>query len=471
MPPSSIEAAFRVSMLGGKKEIAAMLASLRDDSHEAKVCLAGIAMRDGNPAEAIRILRRLLTRVPWRDKGIVADSLATFLSGRKELAEAEQLLDSHEPSTPVETALLSANRAVVYAIQGNSKASEQAALFAYDTVQTLDDEFLHIVVLFRLGRAANYRGENAIAMDLALRSAQLASAAGYTRFAGIAYSTAYDAASLPAEFDLKCLYAAKMMEYGRRSDDMPTILYGLVCQMTLAAEAGEEDALRALIREYQGYCLPRQNSEDHLATFATALPFAWRGDFAAFEDAVAHFPEHPNFKVAIADRLSLLSLCAYVRGDIAKARSLSRQVLHQTGTAYYSPAHDRTRRIARIIAAFVCVRIGDVHRGERVLASKDLAGSPEVTIIDPHKVPKAWMGFSKLLRAAELHSTRQHKTLTPSQTALVRRFAEGMSIPEIARETGRSQATLRAQAQQINKRLGVKGRARAVARARELRIV
>jgi hypothetical protein len=38
-------------------------------------------------------------------------------------------------------------------------------------------------------------------------------------------------------------------------------------------------------------------------------------------------------------------------------------------------------------------------------------------------------------------------------------------------ETGRSAATLRSQAQQINIRLGVKGRARAVARARELHLV
>jgi DNA-binding NarL/FixJ family response regulator len=121
----------------------------------------------------------------------------------------------------------------------------------------------------------------------------------------------------------------------------------------------------------------------------------------------------------------------------------------------------------------VCIRIGDHIRARRALAGKDMAGTPEASLADEGRSAPIVAGWKLVLDTAERVSKSQvfEALLTPAQIVLLRELAFGKSIPQISKETGRSVATLRTHAQQINERLGVHGRAAALARGRELGLI
>lgn len=170
----------------------------------------------------------------------------------------------------------------------------------------------------------------------------------------------------------------------------------------------------------------------------------------------------------------MLAICAYARNDVEEARRQTRSALHLSRRAPRSSAPDeQRRRLARGLAAAVCTRIGDRVRAQRALVGKDIAGTPEASLVAEGRSAPIVAGWKMILDAADRvgKSIAFEALLTPAQIVLLRELAYGKSIPQISKETGRSVATLRTHAQQINERLGVHGRAAAIGRAHELGLI
>jgi DNA-binding CsgD family transcriptional regulator len=447
---------------------------LRAGSAEAAVFRAALSQRAGESVEAERLLSKLSLTLSDADREILIDLHVPMLISMGRIDRAEHVLGAVNPQSASERAGVAALSAVIAAHRGDVNASNAAAARAQELLVFIDDDFRRATVLQRLSLAAFYNNSHLAAMDLALASVRVAETAGFMRYAAIAYTVPFAIAhDVYADPRLALYYAERTMIVGQAAGDETHVGLGLAMQAIVAAESGDRSRLESLKANLMTRRQSKQFREEWVLALALAVPLAWDGQFEQFGAAIAAIRDGRNASErALCD--ALLAVCSSVRDDIEEARRKTRSALHLTRRLPGAPAFDeQRRRVARAIAAVVCMRIGDHIRAQRALAGKDMAGTPEASLADEGRSAPIVAGWKLVLGAAERVSKSHvfEALLTPAQVVLLRELAFGKSIPQISKETGRSVATLRTHAQQINERLGVHGRAAALARGRELGLI
>ncbi|MFN2460981.1 MAG: LuxR C-terminal-related transcriptional regulator [Candidatus Velthaea sp.] len=469
-----LEEAVRTAILGTHEEIRASAAAAARDSPDAVVFRAALAQRGGDVAEATRLLTRLEHDLADAERAALIELYVPLLISVGDLERAEHLVLEAAPSDAGARAGIAALAAVIAAQRGEFEVSAAAAERAREILVFTDDEYRRATVLQRLSLAAFYRNEYLDAMDLGLSSVKAAEGAGFMRYAAVAYTVPYAVAhDVLGDPRLALYYAERTAIVARAASDDSYVRNGLASQAIVAAESGDRRRLQVLSTRLISARNARQFREQFVIALALALPLAWDGEFEQFASTIATLREGRGASErALCD--ALLAVCASARGDLEEARRRTRSALHLTRRLPDSPAYDeQRRRVARAVAAVVCNRIGDRIRGERALHGKDMAGTPEASLASDGKRAPIVAGYGMVLDAAarSVKPAGDASLLTTAQMALLRELASGKTIPQISKEAGRSVATLRTHAQQINDRLGVHGRAAAITRGRELGLI
>jgi len=461
-------------VLATRDEVIAAAAKCKAGSPAAAVLRAALAQRSGDTAEVDRLLTQLGLSLDPAARASLVDVHVPLLISTGQIDRAEQMLLDVAPQDSSQRAAIAALTAVIAAHRRDPVASAAAAERARELLVFTDDEFRRTTVLQRLSLAAFYCNNYLDSMDLALASVRVAEGAGFMRQAAGAYSVAYSIAhDVYGDPRLALYYAERISIVAKTAGDESIQRRGLASQAIVAAESGDRERLDSISATIMTGRLSRQFREEWILALALALPLAWDGHFEQFNSAIAAIRTGRNASErALCD--ALLALCAAVRNDVDEARRKTRSALHLTRRDPNAPAFDEQhRRVARCIAAAVCTRIGDHVRAKRALSSKDIAGSPQATLVAGSKRAPIVVGWGMVLDRANQSTDPQasNTLLTPAQIVLLRELSFGKTIPQISQEAGRSVATLRTHAQQINERLGVHGRAAAIAKGRELGLI
>jgi len=443
-------------------------------SPQAAVCRSALAQRGGDAAEAERLLQRLTPSLTDADRESLVDLHVPLLISMGKIDQAERVMAASIPQSASERSGTAALASVIAAHRGEFDVSIAAAARARELLVFSEDDFRRATVLQRLSLAAFYNKRYLEAMELALASVRVAEDAGFMRYAAIAYTVPINIAhDVYGDSRLALYYAERTAIVAEAAGDESWLNHGLIAQAIISAESGNRERLESLKAALIVRRQSRQFREEWVLPLAMAVPLAWDGQFEQFGAAIAAIREGRNAtERALSD--ALLAICAYARNDIEEARRQTRSALHLSRRMPLSAAPDeQRRRLARGLAAAVCLRIGDHVRAQRALVGKDIAGTPEASLVAEGRSAPLVAGWRMILDAADKAGTSIafEALLTPAQIVLLRELAYGKTIPQVSRETGRSVATLRTHAQQINERLGVHGRAAAIGRARELGLI
>ena len=465
----------RLAILGTLGQIRALGECVVRPSASADFIEAALAQRGGDVPRALRILARIHASANARDAADILEYYVPILISSGEIGAAEHLILQATPKDAGARAGLAALAAVAAAIRGEFEVSKAASARASELLVFTDELFHRLTVLQRLSLSAFYRYEYIAAMELSLASAKAAEEGGYPRMAAMGYSVPYAVAhGVLANPTLALYYAERITIKAREASDESALRNGLASQAIVAAESGNARRLKSIARRIITARHSKQYREDFTIGLALAIPLGWDGQFEALR-AVALALREGRRPMERAQCDALLACSAYAMDDIAECRKRARSALHLTRPHTALALHDdNNRRTARGIAAAVCLRIGDRVRGERAIDTKDMTHSPEATLVRG-RYAAIVAGYGRLLDVAtEVHGRTGAgcaSVLTRAQLRLLHELATGKSIPEIAKELDRSVTTLRSQAQAINERLEVRGRAAAIARARELGLI
>ncbi|GAC1404422.1 MAG: hypothetical protein NVSMB64_07620 [Candidatus Velthaea sp.] len=473
--PPTFRDAVRAAVLGTLDDVRSAAEGSTRGSAAADVLRAALVQRGGDVAQADRYLLRLEAQLVDEEHDLLLEFYVPLLISKGDLERAERLILAASPNDAGGRAGIAALASVIAALRGEFDVSATAAERAMETLTFSDDVFHRTTVLQRLSLASFYRYEYLAAMDLGLSAAKAAEGAGYPRYAAIAYTVPYSVAhSVLADPRLALYYAERTTISARQAGDDSFVRHGLASQAIVAAESGNPARLKSIARRIITARNAKQYREEFAVGLALALPLGWERQYEQFAAAITALREGRGpMERAHCD--ALLGFCAYVRGDVIEARKRTRSALHLTRPNTAIALHDdNNRRLARGIAAAVCMRIGDRVRAERALETKDMAATPQATLATGNYAAiVAGYGILFDVAAQEMRSVGSELDviLTPAQRMLLHELAAGKSIPEISREIGRSVTTLRTHAQQINERLGVSGRAAAITRARQLGLI
>ena len=131
----------------------------------------------------------------------------------------------------------------------------------------------------------------------------------------------------------------------------------------------------------------------------------------------------------------------------------------------------------RIVAAAVCIIVGDTIRGRRALSRKVDPEQRFAAIIGPdgmdeYRTPSLMRGYARFInngvRAAAL--SRPQIGLTEAEMEVLNALPDGSTLATIASSLGKSRKTVEKQVSSIYSKLQVTNRAQAVRRARDLGI-
>jgi DNA-binding CsgD family transcriptional regulator len=436
---------------------------------------------EGDVPGAIALLRRGLSVAEGAEKQYLLELLAPLLTNSGCIEEAEQVLSEADLSVPMLVPAFDAIRAIVAARQGQDAASTAFARQAVAGGRAADNWIIAGRVLTRTATAAFYRENFDEAQDRALEAARLYERFESHRNAAMAYSILYIIAhEWTCDLDLARFYARRMTMSAHLANDATMENRGLLAQIGIAADSGDSRRLRALRAKLLAKPLNEQfHRERFVFVIAEALLLGWS---ARFDAARAVLTSLRQRDLALGERAlcdALLSIVSISVWDTDTASRLARRTISQTVERRGSePLFEaRARRTARMLAAAVCIVLGDTVRGARALSR---AVDPEQKIasrIGPYGIGEAGMpthlqGFVKFLNAAchAAESVRPTQLLTAAELEVMRALPGGMTLATIASTLGKSRKTVERQVGSIYAKLQVANRAQAIQRARDLGI-
>jgi DNA-binding CsgD family transcriptional regulator len=215
-------------------------------------------------------------------------------------------------------------------------------------------------------------------------------------------------------------------------------------------------------------------------TISEILALGWAGRFDAARVALTAVRNTEALSLAERALLdALLAITALSTWHVDLARRAARRTISQTSErSSKEPLVDaRRRRIARILAAAVCIVLGDSVRGRRALSrSVDpeqrfaaIIGSDGMREEDTPATMRGFaMFFNEAWRAANRARPGHH--LTEAELEVLKALPTGMTLATIASSLGKSRKTVERQVGNIYAKLHVGNRAQAIQRARDLGI-
>ena len=381
-------------------------------------------------------------------------------------------------------ARISALRAEVSAMQGRNPQPYIDA--AVELLPQLVESGIALV-RHRLGVAYFFARKASEAEEQSLYALSISDIGGLRRLASRTASVLYAIHyNLTGDLEAARYYAElATVEATAAGDDKFRRSY-LIAQLNLAVMFGEWDRSRSLIellrreRWYDAY-MPAVGVRE-----ATILVQAHAGDFAAMRGTIDAMLEsastNPDYVIARA--LKAVALAGLGLDDEAlreARRALGLSKAHDKSEMAYLTIR---RRAGAVIAAYICVLLGDVHRGARALASRRkwpgsigalaraLEGVLQGVAIDANdpnlRSIKGYAELANLVRLARtqrLESTPLHiRTLTDTELTLLRASASGKTNGEIARERGVTRNAVERRLMSAYEKLGVRTRTEAIAK-------
>lgn len=437
-----------------------------------------IAAQGDVPAGAV-LLRRAIEISGGATRQYLIDLYLPLIISRLDYDEVDRVLALESSVAPPLEALFASARAQVAARRGDDNLSRAMAASAIEACEAVEDELLLGRVLSRISLAAYYREDFDEAQERALEAARLFERVSAHFFAARVYSILYMIAyDWSGNHDVARFYAQRVTMHARVAGDVATENYGVIYQLDIAAETGDVRRMASLRARLLANPLHEQYRERYPFLIASALSSGWSGDFDAARTALVSAKQLENRTLperALCD--ALLAVVALGRWQLEEARRFARLALSETAhRGEHEPLFEvRRRTIARVIAAGVCVAIGDPSRGRRALSK---LFDPERQFVDllstlgmpEDRVPPLMRGYVRFLNVA-CDVARRHQPkfeLTNAELEILRALPDGLTVARLAAVLGKSPKTVEAQVSSIYAKLNVSNRAQAIQRARDL---
>jgi DNA-binding CsgD family transcriptional regulator len=256
---------------------------------------------------------------------------------------------------------------------------------------------------------------------------------------------------------------------------------GVLAQFDIAAEAGDVRRMRSLRGQILANPLNEQFYRERFSyTLSGVLALGWEGRFDAARVTLTSIRNSETLSLperALLD--ALLAITALSTWHVELARRAARRTISQTSKrASKEPLFDaRRRRIARILAAAVCIAVGDTVRGRRALSRSvdpeqrfaGIIGSDGMREDEAPAMMRGYaMFFNEACKAARRARPSHH--LTEAELEVLKALPTGMTLATIASSLGKSRKTVERQVGNIYAKLHVGNRAQAIQRARDLGI-
>ncbi len=429
----------------------------------------------GQVDRSVAALEAAKRKASIEDRLVIDEILGPLYVTLERFDDLETLLDDSFDKTQHRSSRL-ALKAVLLSRSGDYVAAK----ILRKKLRRLDaaDDLLTALTYQRASMSAFYSSDFAESLEFALLALRIASSLHAHRLVAVTSSVLYAIHHTQFNDPAAALAASKEQESAARAcGDLSIENMALVAQYEIAAECADDESYENVRRRLRSRRLPQQFREHFQQAFADALSLAWKGDFYAFKA-----------NIVVLQGLSTLSrseraLCYALRGlaeaanhetdDARKharcALSLSARVEDMDSNALEL----RVYRQSRSVAAAVCMLIGDTARGRRVLEAKYMQGfdaNHEPGASDYGPSNDRSRGISRAVEQARnvIKQTTTASPLTPAELVVLRLLDDGMSAPDIARETKRSVHTVRVHTRNLILKLGVRGRNKAIARARQL---
>lgn len=485
-PVVTLERFYEIACQGRRTDIEAFLmrfpasARIRDP-----IAIAARGMKSatsGDVAGGVALLKRATSHAEPDARPYIIDLLTPLMLISNEVDEALALMDSAVDVPAELIPAFQAQRSVIAARQGQDALSAELAQDALELGRALDNPLIVGRLIQRSGLAAFYREDFDEAQERALEAARCFERIESHRNAAMAYSILYVIAHYwLADPDVTRFYARHLTMCAHLAGDQSLEHIGLLYQLEAAAAAGDSRRFGSI----RGRMLANRMNEQfwhqrYTYSVAEALAHGWAGRFDIARTLLV--AQRKVETLTLAERAfcdALLAAVAVASWQIDEARTLARRVISQTTErSTKEPLFEtRQRRIARILAATICVIIGDATRGRRALSRAFDPDAQFATLmtskgLDEERVPPLMVGYVRFVNEAcrSAMLTRPRHGLTETELEILRVLPEGVTLATIATSFGKSKKTLEKQVGSIYSKLQVGSRAEAVRRARDLGI-
>jgi DNA-binding CsgD family transcriptional regulator len=439
--------------------------------------------------DAARLLRELEAQF-WlttdaRERAVLADWIVPeYVTYGNPEAAAKILAEVPEQDDPEARARMATLWGTVHAMQG--KDPEPDLRRAVALIPELPE---HTVALLRhrVGTAYFFARRPSAAEEHSLQALWLSDITGHRRLAARTASVLYGVHyHLTGDLDAARYYAETATVEAAAAGDHKFRRDYLIAQFDLAVMFGEWDRARSMLD-----LLRRERWQDAYSSMmavheGTALLHARAGDFAAMRGAVDVMLDAASETSDRALGRALRAVALVGLGIDDEAGKEARRALGLSLAQKKSDLASRTirRRVAAVLAAYVSLLIGDVHRGSRALQTRmkwpgsigalarAFSGLFRGTAIDTddpnlHTV-KGYADVANVVR--ETHRQRLERIpdlvrrLTQTELDVLRATATGKTNGEIARERGVTRNAVERRLMSAYEKLGVRSRVEAIAK-------
>jgi DNA-binding CsgD family transcriptional regulator len=447
------------------------------------IALRGMkSVTTGDVPGGIALLKRAAGHCDEHVRRYFLDLLVPLLINTNAIDEAAALLSEIEPRADQLDPAFEALRSVVAARQGDDETSVRHAAAALEGGRGADNPIITGRVLMRTAQAAFFREDLEEAQERSLEAARWHERLDSHRNAAASYSFLYVIAHNGlGDPDVARYYARRMTMAAHLAEDASFENLGLIFQLETAAEAGDSRRVGSIRARLMANPMSEQYYRER-GTFviAEALSAGWTGRFDVARAALLSIRKSESLPLperAVCE--ALLAVIALTTWQLDEARALARRAISYTSERSHKEAlfETRARRIARIVAASVCIMLGDTIRGRRALSRRIDPEQRFASIItkdgiDEIRTPSLMRGYAKFInnacRAAAL--ARPQIGLTEAEMEVLAALPEGTTLAVIASSLGKSRKTVEKQVSSIYSKLEVTNRAQAVRRARDLGI-
>ncbi|HEX3469419.1 MAG TPA: LuxR C-terminal-related transcriptional regulator, partial [Candidatus Elarobacter sp.] len=426
------------------------------------------------------LLQRAVSHCQGRVREYLLDLLVPLLFNTNRLTEAQEALESSDGSAPELAPAFAASRALIAARQADDKGSARLAVEALEGGRALDNQMIVGRIIQRTALAAFYREDFEEAQDRALEAARLFERLEQHRSAAVAYTIlSVISQDLMGDADLARFYARRTTMSAHLAEDAGMENWGILTQLDIAAESGDVRRVESIRGRLLANPMNEQYYRERFSyTISEVLVHGWSGRFEAARVALVALRNTENLTLperSLCD--ALLAVVALSTWHTDLARRVARRTISQTvERAANEPLVDaRRRRVARILAAAVCIAVGDTVRGRRALSrfvdpEQRFAGIIDANGINEEQTPTIMRGFVTFLNTAIRagNATRPSHSLTEAEMEVLQALPAGLTLATIALSLGKSRKTVERQVGNIYAKLHVANRAQAIQRARDL---
>jgi len=420
---------------------------------------------------------------------MLADSIVPEYVSRGDSGKAAEYIDAITAvDDPDLSARIAALRGIVEAMHGNDPTRFLERAFA---IASASAPGTLAVVHHRAGVAYFNARQRHEAEKHALQALWLSDADGQRRLAARAASVLYGVHyHLTGDMQSARYYAEVVAVEAAAAGELTIRRLFLCAQLDLAVFFGEWDRARSLLdllrrdRWYDSY------SGSQVAQFGMTMLHGYSGDFSAMKGAADALLESANSNADYALGYALSALALAGAGIDEEAGRAARRAIGLSRDQGVSELayHSLRRRFAAVIGAYVCVLIGDVHRGTRALETRAKSSGnigafaralfasirgDQVDVADPTlrnvRGMVELLGSIKRLRLDRVQRIPERvRTLTHTELTLLRATATGKTNGEIARERGVTRNAVERRLMSAYEKLGVKNRTEAIAKLAEI---